>query len=591
MIKSAFSVILGVAGTLLCAGYSTVEKNGEEGVAYRARMSGADDRAVRGAVKDSTATWKLKKILPHTVGQLSYRMERDMVNIQSIMESHGYYDGEVSMELDAKRAPARAAFLLDLGEQYRFRNFDLVFLGDADAVFSSVNPRIRSEQRMTATAVMDEQQRILDWLTRQGYPFPKLVRRAVNVDRTQKVVDVELVIDPGAKAFFSETMVEGLDELPDTFIHRQLPWKPGDRYDVKEVSDFERTLLESGLFKSVRVEPQEPAAMTNAIPVTVRVSERAKRTIRFGVSYSDIGPEGRIYWEHRNLFGSGERLETSLTWSPIEVLGSVTLTRYGFLRANQSLVLNLEVADESPDAYDAKKVRGRGMVFRDFSSQVQAGAGIGAKHARVEQFDSKEYYNYLIFPLQATYDSSNDRLNPVRGQRIFAYTSLYDELTGGKSFFKSAVEGRHYAMLWTRYRLSSALRLTLGSIDGAAVESVAADERFYAGGGGSIRGYEYQSVGQQINGDPVGGDKLLEFSTELRLRPGKRFGYVAFIDGGTVYNERFDDYNRSLRYGAGVGLRWFSTIGPLRVDFAYPLNPDSNHKERLQFYISLGQAF
>ena len=148
-------------------------------------------------------------------------------------------------------------------------------------------------------------------------------------------------------------------------------------------------------------------------------------------------------------------------------------------------------------------------------------------------------------------------------------------------------------MLLRRYRLSSALRLTLGSIDGSGVEvqSVPADERFYAGGGGSIRGYEYQSVGKHINGDPVGGDKLLEFSTELRLRPGKQLGYVAFIDGGTVYNDEYDDYNRSLRYGAGVGLRWFSTIGPLRVDLAYPLNPDSNQKERLQFYVSLGQAF
>ena len=91
---------------------------------------------------------------------------------------------------------------------------------------------------------------------------------------------------------------------------------------------------------------------------------------------------------------------------------------------------------------------------------------------------------------------------------------------------------------------------------------------------------------------PTGGDKLFEFSAELRLQPGHRLGYVAFVDGGTVYNDLLDsDANRSLRYGAGLGLRWFTTIGPLRADLAYPLNPDASQIERLQFYISLGQAF
>jgi translocation and assembly module TamA len=133
--------------------------------------------------------------------------------------------------------------------------------------------------------------------------------------------------------------------------------------------------------------------------------------------------------------------------------------------------------------------------------------------------------------------------------------------------------------------------VTLGSIDGTAVENIPADERFYAGGGGSIRGYEYQAVGPQLNGTPVGGSQLLEFSTELRLQPGQKLGYAAFVDGGTVYNDIAHDADRTIRFGAGLGLRWFTGIGPLRADLAYPLNPDENQVERVQFYISLGQAF
>jgi len=183
-------------------------------------------------------------------------------------------------------------------------------------------------------------------------------------------------------------------------------------------------------------------------------------------------------------------------------------------------------------------------------------------------------------------------LNPQRGGQLFGQTSWYEDTQGFDSFLKSQAEARKYFMLWREIHLSSAFRLTLGSIDGADVAGIPADERFYAGGGGSIRGYEYQSVGPKLNGTPTGGDKLLEFSAELRVQPGTRLGYVAFIDGGTVYNDlTSDDANRALRYGAGLGLRWFTGIGPLRADLAYPLNPDDTQKERLQFYISLGQAF
>jgi len=590
MIKPALFKTLAVAGMLLCAGCSTV-RNGEEGIAYKVKIRGADDWAVKRAVKESTATWKLRKQLPSTEGQLYYRMEQDLDIIRMIMESHGYYDGQVTMEVDAQQAPARATFMLEMGEQYRFRNIHLYFLGDADARLGTIKPRIRKNQPVVAAAVFEEQRRIIERLTQEGYPFSTLVKRAVSVDRELRVVDVALVFDPGALAYFSEALVEGLDELPDKYVYRQLPWTRGERYDARAVKDFERKLLESGLFKSVRVEPQEPAAYTNAIPVTVRVAERDKRTVRLGVNYSDIGPGAKMFWEHRNFLGGGERLETSLTWSPIELNGSGSLTRPGFLDANQSLVLDLNASRETPDAYDADKVRATAMVLRDFTTRFQGGIGIGAKYSLIEQLGSKDRYNYLFFPLQAIYDSSNDRLNPVRGEQLFGRTSFFEETLGGQSFLKSVFEGRQYYMLWDRYRLSSALRLALGSIDGASVDAVPADERFYAGGGGSIRGYEYQSVGPQVAGVPAGGDKLLEFSTELRLQPGKRLGYVAFVDGGSVYNELFDNYSRSLRYGAGLGVRWFTTIGPLRADLAYPLNPAPDQVERLQFYISLGQAF
>lgn len=563
-----------------------------ESVRYKVKIRGAKDGAVKKAIKESTVTWKQRKRLPSTVGQLRRRVEKDIPAIEAILESRGYYDGTVSTAIDTTRKPVRVSLDVELGEQYRYGKVDLRFTGPPDESLLKIKPMIRRRKRVAAADVFEEQQRILDLMKRRGYPFPVLGKRTVVVDRENRVVDLALVFEPGTLAYFGDVQIEGLERLPPKYIERQLPWRAGDKYDAREVSDFQKKMLGTGLFGTVRIEPQEPGGRTNAIPIMIRVGERDRRTIRVGVNYSDIGPGAKVYWEHRSLFGVGEHLETSVSWSPIKYGGEGTLTRPGFLDANQSLVLDLNASVDTPDAYDAKKIQGTGMVVRDFTSKIQGGIGLGYKYSLVEQFSEAEHYAHVVVPLQAMFDFRNDKLNPVRGAQAFGRTAFYEDTIGPDSFLKTQAEGRHYSMLWDSFRLSSALRLALGNIDGASVETVPADERFYAGGGGSIRGYEYQSVGPKLDGVPTGGNTMLEFSAELRLQPGRRLGYVAFVDGGTVYNDLLDnDVNRSLRYGAGIGLRWFTTIGPLRADLAYPLNPDATQVERVQFYISLGQAF
>jgi translocation and assembly module TamA len=576
---------------LLIAAGCTVWADDAE-LRYKVRIEGAKDRAVKKAVKETVLTVTMRNRPPSTVGQLRRRMEKDVPRIEAILESRGYYDGRVTTEIDSSRDPMRVYFHIALGEQYRFRDVKLNFVQPPDEELQRIKPIIRKRRRVVAANVFEEQQRILDLMKRRGYPFAKLNRRTVEVDHEQKVVDLLLEFDQGDLTYFGGLNVEGLESLKPSYIERQVPWRQGRRYDSQRVRDFETKLLGTGLFGSARVSPGITTDGTNTIPINVQVNERDQRTIRLGVNYSDIGPGARIYWEHRNIFGGGERFETSVGWTPIELEGEARLTRTGFLDANQSLVLDLTGSEETPDAYDSITAKGSAMVLREFTPKIQGGIGTGYNYSKVEQFDMTERYAYVFFPLQVVFDYRDDRLNPLRGFQVFGRTVYNADTLGQDSFVKSYAEGRDYLMLWSRYRLSNALRLTLGSIDGAAISSVPANERFYAGGGGSIRGYEYQSVGPRLGDTPTGGNKMLEFSAELRLQPGNRLGYVAFVDGGTVYNDLFDDdASRTMRFGAGFGLRWFTNIGPLRADLAYPLNPADDHVERLQFYISLGQAF
>jgi translocation and assembly module TamA len=587
--KRFFHRLVVLLSVLACFGCATMRK--KEGVDYKVKIEGAKDGKLKKAIKQTTLTFTMRHRPTSTVGQLRHRMEKDVGRIEAILESRGYYDGSVTAELDAERTPVRVRFLVEQGEQYRFHSVEVRFAGEPDDALESIKPMVRRRHRVVASKVFDEQKRIMDLMKRRGYPFPSLGKRTVEVDRTAKAVDLLVEFDPGPRADFGPLVIEGLESLKPSYIERQVPWRTGSRYDAELVRDFETRLLGSGLFGTARVTPMEIAGGTNAIPVRIALSERDQRTIRLGVNYADIGPGARIYWEDRSFFGGGERLETSLSWNPIEIEAEGRLTRPGFLAANQALVLDVNASVETPDAYEARKVRGTGMVLRDFTPKIQGGAGLGYKYSQVKQFDETERYDYVLFPLQLHFDYRDDRLNPLQGYQVYGRSSWFEDTLGQTSFLKSYLEGRHYQLLWDKYRLSNALRLTLGSIDGTAVENIPADERYYAGGGGSIRGYEYQAVGPKLDGTPTGGDKLLEFSAELRMQPGTRLGYVAFVDGGTVYNGLQDTGSKSLRYGAGLGLRWFTTIGPLRVDMAYPLNPDETQLERLQFYISLGQAF
>lgn len=580
-----------LAGFLASVVAVYAENEPQEGVAYSVEFRGDRSAGIRKIIKKQASVCRLQDQPPITLGQLRYRIEQDKPLIESVLESEGYYDATVDLTMDEKTQPTQVIIDLKLGAAYEYRLVEIAFPGSTDKELAKIRPRLRKKQRVQSAAVFEEQERILDEVRRRGYPFPSLAKRTVNVNRAGKKVDLRLEFDPGVKAYFGSVEVDGLETLEDSFVRRQLPWEPGDRYDRVLVDRLERRLLNSGVFSRVNAEPSEAGAGTNSVPIAVELRERVKRTIQLGAGFSDIGPEVKVFWEHRSLFGSGERFETSVLWNPITVGGEAKLTRSGFLDANQYLVLEAEALREYPDAYDSRKLRVSAMVQREFNPELWGGIGIGYRHLLDEQLGSTEHYGQLLFPLEIKYDSRDDLLNPVRGIQLFGRAEFYEDTLGADSYLKSRMEALHYAMLSERFRLSSALRLCVGSIDGTSLGGIPAGDRFYAGGGGSVRGYEYQSIGSRMNGRAAGGDRLLEFSAELRLQPGRKLGYAIFLDGGTAYNSQLSGFDQSLRYGAGGGLRWFTPIGPLRVDLAYPLNPADEHDERLQFYISLGQAF
>lgn len=558
---------------------------------YTAKIKGTKNRSIKKKIEASTLTFKLKDRPPHTQRQLKQRVEKDLPRIESILESLGYFDGTVSMSITKPAPPYRVLFMLEPGNVYHWGTITLQMTNDSDPQLQAIKTELTSKDRAIASLIFQEQNRILKRIKESGYPLPQLEKRTITIDSEQHLVHVALVFNPGSLAHYGPLRVQGLKTLKPKYFQKKTPWKLGDQYDAKQVEDFETSLLETGLFSTARIEPLVTGNSSNTIPLQLTITERALRTIKLGVGYSDIGVTAKMAWEHRNVFGGGERLKTELAYSPIEARAFAQIERPGFLFNNQTLFFNIDASHATPDAYDSDAIRSGIGVKRQFNPFFTAGTGLRYKYSMVEQLSSSKHYSHLILPLFLTLDTRNDSLDPTRGGELFLTTQFFDDLNDQESFLKTELEGRLYQMLWPRPNLSAGIRLRLGSIHGTIVDNIPADERFYAGGGGSIRGYEYQSIGPQLNDTPVGGAQLLEFSTELRLKPGRKLGYVGFLDGGAIYNSLASESSRKIRYGAGIGLRWFTRIGPLRVDAAYPLNPTEAQSKRVQFYISLGQAF
>ena len=327
------------------------------------------------------------------------------------------------------------------------------------------------------------------------------------------------------------------------------------------------------------------------IPVIIELKERAPRTLRAGLSYyTDKGVGAVFDWEHRNFLGSGERLKADLTLSTLEQSLKANLTKPYFLRSDQNLSVHSFIRRKDTDAFESLSTGVGFGIKRKFSKYLSADIGADIEITRIDE-GNKPSDNFGLFSpmISAVYDSRNDKLDPIRGY-LFKVSSkpFIDALGKSDPFIKNKLGAQSYNKISDKLVLAG--RVNIGSITGSGAQNLPASQRFYAGGGGSIRGFGYQEVGPYEKGNPVGGRSLFESSFEMRFKANKTIGGVAFIDIGQVYDEIIPSF-KNLSIGAGIGARYYTDFGPLRFDIGVPLQGDDNSDANFQIYISIGQSF
>ena len=571
----------------------------ELGISYEVIIKGVVDRKLLDMLQSVSDAMALKKEKsPATLGLLRRRVDRDIGQFLKVLKSEGYYGGRVTGDINAKTDPVQVTFQVDPGPAYPLKSVDIQMTQE-DTATKEKPPDVAElgltlGQAARGRTILNGEAAVLRHFKKRGFALTQLTDRRVEVNHQEKSVAVTFRIDLGQRARFGNTEITGLQSIDETFLRSMIPWKKGEPFNIQLLEDAHTRLIATGLFSTVQVSQGETLQEEGFLPVTLTVTERKHRSISAGVSYmTDEGAGANISWEHRNLLGRGERLKLTTAVSGISLSAEGTFFKPHFLRNDQTLRLNLRFADENTDAFDSLSISSAGLVDRKLTKEITVGAGLAHKFSKVEQKGETEHFSLLSLPLHFDWDSSDKLLDPSRGGRMILQVAPYQDIEKTDlNFLKSRITATRYLRLLKAPSLVLAGRASLGVINGASLLDIPADERFYAGGGGSIRGYAYQSVGPlDEDDDPIGGRSVLELSAELRFKLTDRMGMVTFLDGGSAFASTFPDSSENLQWAAGLGFRYFTPIGPLRLDIGFPLDRRTEIDDTFQIYVSIGQAF
>lgn len=584
---------------------------------YTVRIEGLDGAPdLAGLIRDAAATWRLRDEPAPSEAGLRRRAEADRDVVVRAMRSLGYYDGVVAIDVDGTAEPAVVTIAVEPGPRYAFDAVSVAGVGGAPLPGPLPGPEalgLAAGEPAVARAVTGAEPRIVSALTGLGRPYATVPRRSAVVDHDRRTMDVAFDVDPGPLVRFGATTIEGLERVDPALVQGRLGWSPGEIYDPAKIERTRRLLRELDVFgtTAVAIPPDPPPVGADGeatVPVRLTVSEQPRRFLGAGLEYTTSeGFGGTAFWGHRNLFGGGEQLRATaevrnLYGGSNASKGDIAnlTNRLGLqfrkpdvFALRQSLVIEADAAIENPLGYEREGVTLVARLERKVTDRLTLSYGVLGEVSRTDRVGVPASDFLLVgLPLGLSYDASNDLLNPTEGWRASASVTPFQNLLTDATFGQARVTGTAYHDLTGTGRLVLAGRGSLGAtVGGDAVDDIPANRLFYVGGGGSVRGYAYQMAGRLMaGGDPLPGRSVVELSAELRIKVTDTIGVVPFLDAGSVQSTDLPSLSDPLRYGAGVGLRYYTDFGPIRFDVAVPLDR-READNAFEFYISIGQAF
>jgi translocation and assembly module TamA len=639
-------------------------------VSYKVDHFSTGDGSMEAMLRATSDLVTLRTSAPVSPYALIARARSDAERLKTVVESYGYYESKITITIDAmpltdpgladhlnalpKKHDAHVQIGFKLGALYHLRNITLD--GDLPASVQGAFT-LKTGAPAVADTVLAAGAHLLAALEEQGYAFAKVDPPVAYEDKTQPLLDVTFHVETGPRLNVGEIRFTGLKRVHESLLRRRLLLHTGELFRASAVERARADLLSPsiGVFAAVSVKVGTQVDETGGVPITFEIRERLRHTFGVSGAYStDLGGSGTVSWGNRDVFGNAEQFSvsasiTGLGGSATNGLGYDLPIKYvlpDFGHRDQSLQFAVEAVKQDLIAYDQTAIKLGVTLSRKLSSSWTVSAGVAATEEHINQIVSVTQavtggvttdtpdrltfdYTLLGLPLVVSYDSTDlasplddpthgmrDSLTVVpthalgHSQATFLITTLKAATYFDLDHLLPTVPGRSVL----------AFRGLIGSAEGASVDGLPPDQRFYGGGSSSIRGYPYQSVGPYfpilsclptptkglppcsppIPGStptvtgyttyPIGSTTISAGTIEFRQRIAQNFGAAFFVDGGNVGPSLTFSPN-NLFVGIGTGLRYYTPIGPIRLDFAVPLKRYDSDPQAFQIYVGLGQAF
>ncbi len=555
------------------------------------------------AIAERVKGLQREEAIPETLFEARRQADRAAAIVSTVMESEGYYQAEIEPFAEGQNTFSRGVSVTP-GPLFIYSSRRIAYLGatpDQTTVteLDTLLAPIATGLPARAEPVIETGDALVARLRAAGYPDAKGDPVDVLADAKTGAIAIEYRLRPGLRASFGKLAVSGLADTDEKFIASLRPWKQGERVTPQTLDEFRGRLAETGLFSTTSVSLENVSGADQQTEATrdvlVELKERERRTIAIGASASTSDGYGLdAEWQLRNWSGWGDTVAVTGQIATLQrrIGASYRLPHIG--KYGRILKLATEIEDFETDAFDQSGANVSATLEEQLSPRVRGSLGVEAGYASILDGQGRATGAgrrdvYIISGTgTAEYVGVKDILDPTNGIR--ARVAIEPGFTWGDTniaFSKFSGEASIYSDFGTK-DFVGALRGRLGTIAGP--NGAPPDRLFFAGGGGSVRGYEYQTLSpRDTTGQLAGGRSLVEVSAEMRYRASDTFGYVAFLDGGAA-GSNVEPPIDAMRFGAGLGLRYYTAFGPLRADIAVPLNKETGDAD-FQIYISIGQAF
>jgi translocation and assembly module TamA len=617
--------------------------NGADPQGYKVDIASTGNGEMDATLKSSSDLSSLRTSAPVSPFGLIARARNDIDRLTTVLESYGYYKSAVAIKIGGlalkdpglrdtlsalpKGSEPRVEVAFTLGPLYHLGRIDI----DGELPeFARDTLGLRAGDAAVASTVLAGGARLQSALQEKGYAFAKVDAPVAYEAADAPVLDLNFHVVTGPRVNVGDIHIEGLKRTHESLLRSTLRLRTGEPFRISTVERGRRDLLALGVFSQVIVQLGTAVDDSGGVPITFKVRERSRHAATVSAAYSsDLGGSGGVTWTDRNLFGNAETL--NLAARVIDLGGSdstgvgydvsAKFSKPDFLQRDQSLQITVGALKQSLQAYDQTSTTAGVSVLRKLSGIWNVSVGLTTTTEKIIQpVDdvivnglvvvpaATYYYTLVALPLVISYDSTDlptpldDPRHGFRGSLSLTptvaighpnSTFIIEQLQVAGYFDLNPVLGTDPG------RSIVAARALAAIAKGAGEFSLPPDQRFYGGGSATIRGYRYQSVGPVFPGteDPIGGTEIEAASVEFRQRLAGNFGAAAFVDGGEVTASARDvpgafriDVPNTFRIGVGLGLRYYTPIGPVRLDIAVPTKRRSTD-DSFEVYIGLGQAF